>query len=161
MVGALLELFVTAVVFACLLSLGFLAGHYTESRHFRSIRQREEALRHILVFAARTPPPPPECGAPCQTFFVSGSVVVGMDYFKRFAAALRSLVGGRVGSYETLVERARREAILRMKAEAAEQNATGIFNIKFSTATILSGSSRNKGSGCVEVIAYGTAVAPR
>jgi uncharacterized protein YbjQ (UPF0145 family) len=155
--AALFELFITIVVFACLLGLGYFVGHWTESRHFRSIREREGALRHVMVFSAKTPPA--EFG-PCRTFFVSGSVVVGMDYFKRFAASLRNLVGGHVGAYETLIERARREAVLRMKAEAAEAGATSVFNIKFSTATVMTGNSANKGAGCVEVLAYGTALAP-
>ncbi|MFT6733724.1 MAG: hypothetical protein ACJAS9_001914 [Polaribacter sp.] len=38
-----------------------------------------------------------------------------MDYFKRFLAGLRNIFGGRVVTYESLVDRARREAILRMK----------------------------------------------
>jgi uncharacterized protein YbjQ (UPF0145 family) len=50
---------------------------------------------------------------------VSGSVVVSVDYFKRFLAGLRTLVGGRVTSYETLLDRARREAILRCKETRA------------------------------------------
>lgn len=157
MMAALVEAFFALALFLFFLGLGFFVGHWTESRHFRSIRRREEELRHVLVFALRAPPAE---SLPCRTFFVSGSVVVGMDYFKRFAMRLRKLVGGRVRSYETLVERARREAVLRMKAEAVEAGCTGIFNVKFSTATIMSGNATNKGTGCVEVIAYGTAIAP-
>jgi uncharacterized protein YbjQ (UPF0145 family) len=153
----LIGLLFSLMVFLFFLSLGFLAGSWAERRHFRSIRQREEELRNILLFAERTPPP--ELGQ-CKTFFVSGSVVVGMDYFKMFAAKLRNLVGGHVRSYETLLERARREAVLRMKREAADCRATCVFNIKFSTATIMNGSASNKGAGCVEVIAYGTALIP-
>ena len=40
---------------------------------------------------------------------VHGNVVVSVDYFKRFVAALRNLFGGSVTSYETLIDRARRE----------------------------------------------------
>ena len=38
--------------------------------------------------------------------------------FKRFLANLRRLIGGRVKSYESILDRARREALLRMKTEA-------------------------------------------
>ncbi len=155
--SALLELILSVGLFLGLIALGFFAGRWTESRHYRSIRRRERELQRILVFAVRTPP---EAFLPCRSCFVSGSVVVGMDYFKMFAAKLRNLVGGRVGSYETLIDRARREAVLRMKEEAAENNAACILNVKFSTANIYSGDSGNKGFGCVEVIAYGTALVP-
>ena len=153
----ILDLVLTVGLFLFLLALGFFAGEWAERRHYRSIRKREKELRKILVFAVRTPP---ETFLPCRTYFVSGCVVIGMDYFKMFAAMLRNFVGGSVGSYETLLDRARREAVLRMKQEAAEANATCVLNIKFSTANILSGNKSNKGSGCVEVIAYGTALVP-
>lgn len=140
-----------------LLALGFFAGSWAEKRHYASIREREKRLRKLMVFPVRTPP-----GAflPCRTEFVSGSVVIGMDYFKMFAAKLRNLIGGRVSSYETLFDRARREAILRMKEEAHELRASCILNVKFATANIMSGGKDNKGSGCVEVVAYGTALIP-
>lgn len=152
-----IELIVSVGIAVLLLIIGFSAGTIAEKRHYKSIRRREKELRKIMVFALRIPPPEM---CPCRTELVAGSVVVGMDYFKTFLAMLKNIVGGRVGSYETLVDRARREAILRMKTEARELGAKAVFNIKFSTANIMSGTKENKGSGCVEVIAYGTAVIP-
>ena len=154
----LLELILGIGVVVALLIVGFTAGTMAERRHYRSIRSREKQLRKIMLFAVRTPP---DSMLPCRTEFVSGSVVVGMDYFKRYLAMLKNLIGGRVGSYETLIDRARREAVLRMKQEAKELNASCVFNIKFSTANIMSGANDNKGAGCVEVIAYGTAIIPK
>ena len=80
---------------------------------------------------------------------------MSVDYFKRFIAGLRNLIGGRVTSYESLLDRARREAILRMKQEAKDLGANLIFNVKFETASISKG--RNNQIGAVEVYAYGTA----
>ena len=45
--------------------------------------------------------------------------MVSVDYFKRFLAGLRMIFGGRVSSYESLLDRARREALLRMRLQAA------------------------------------------
>ena len=153
-----IELILTVGVVVVLLILGFSAGTIAERRHYKSIRQREQKLRNIMVFALRTPPPEL---SQCRTEFVCGSVVIGMDYFKTFLSMLRNIVGGRVGSYETLLDRARREAVLRMKEEARQLRADAVFNVKFSTANVMSGDKQNKGSGCVEVIAYGTAIIPR
>ena len=59
---------------------------------------------------------------------VTGSVVISVDYFKRFVSFLRDIFGGRVGAYESLIDRARREAILRMKENA--KGADIILNLK-------------------------------
>jgi uncharacterized protein YbjQ (UPF0145 family) len=91
---------------------------------------------------------------------VTGSVVISVDYFKRFVAGLRKLVGGRVTTYETLLDRARREAILRMKERAKDLGAYIVFNVKIETASISKGRKQTVGS--VEVLAYGTAlIAPK
>ena len=93
------------------------------------------------------------------TQLVSGSVVISSDYFKRFIAGLRMLIGGRLNTYESLLDRARREAILRMREEAKALGATQIFNVKLETISI---GGRNPNSvSCLEVLAYGTAVIPR
>ncbi len=138
-----------------LLVVGFTVGTYQERRHFESLREREEALRNLLIIPSRYPPDYNQ--RPYQTDFVCGSVVIAMDYFKIYAGSLKQLFGGRIGFYETLVERARREAILRLKEEARARNAQMIFNVKFSTAGIIKNKTGQPG-GSVEVIAYGTAV---
>ena len=63
-----------------------------------------------------------------------------------------------MNSYESLLERGRREALLRMKEEARRLNATEIFNVKMETASISKGAGNSIGS--VEVYAYGTALIP-
>ena len=141
-------------IFCFLVLVGFFSGSWMEKRHYDSIRRREEALRGILLVPVKRVPP----RTACRTAFVCGSVVIGMDYFKMTLAAFVNILGGRISAYETLVERARREAILRMKEQAAALNGRYIFNVKFSTTNLRG--QQNKQSGCVEVIAYGTALLP-
>jgi uncharacterized protein YbjQ (UPF0145 family) len=86
---------------------------------------------------------------------VSGSVVVSEDYFKRVLSGLYSFIGGRVKSYESLLDRARREAVLRMKAEAKAHQCKAIVNVKFQTFSIPGRSGR---IGAVEILVYGTAL---
>jgi len=143
------------IILIVLLALGYGFGRRSESKHYASIIEREKHLNKIPVIASRIPPH----GNPnYDSQLVTGSVVISIDYFKRFIAGLRNLVGGRVSSYETLVDRARREAILRMKEEAKKLNAEMVFNIKLETASIHKG--RRNGIGSVEVLAYGTALTP-
>ncbi|MEW8260495.1 MAG: YbjQ family protein [Candidatus Thiodiazotropha taylori] len=141
------------IILVTLLALGYGFGSYAESRHYKSIIARENRLRHIPAVTSRFPPMNNNSR---DAELVSGSVVISVDYFKRFIAALRNLVGGRVTSYESLVDRARREAILRMKAQAEQRNADIVFNVKLETSSIHKG--RGNSIGSVEVLAYGTAL---
>lgn len=141
------------LVFLVLLALGYSFGRIAETRHFKSIREREQQLVGVLAFSERLPPP---SASPRRVALVGGNVVISVDYFKQIAAALRSLFGGRVTAFETLLERARREALLRMKQEAADLGAALVVNVKLETASISKG--RKGQIGAVEVYAYGTAL---
>jgi uncharacterized protein YbjQ (UPF0145 family) len=126
------------------------AGRWQERRHFRSIRQREEALRHIVALNTRYVP---EGVAAPGAQLVTGGVVVSSDYFKTFVAGFRAFFGGRFRGYETLLERARREALLRLKAEAQAAGATLVIGVRFQSTTIAGSSTPS-----VEVLAFGTAL---
>lgn len=140
------------IAFAVLVVVGYVAGRVAEARHYRSIRAREQQMSDILLFASRFPP----TFAPLPQALVAGSVVVSADYFKRVVAGLQSIVGGRLKTYETLLDRARREAVLRMKEDARAYGAKLIVNVKFQTFSI---PGRKRGSLVgVELLAYGTAL---
>lgn len=141
------------IVFLVLLALGYGFGRYAESKHYKSIIKREKQLNSIPAIASKIPP---AASRELNSQLVSGSVVISIDYFKRFIAGLRNIFGGRITSYETLLDRARREALLRMKEEAKKLNAELVFNIKLETSSIHKG--RGNSIGSVEVLAYGTAL---
>ncbi|MCW8889067.1 MAG: YbjQ family protein [Sedimenticola sp.] len=140
------------IIFLVLMTLGYLVGQYAEKRHYESIIKREQKLKNLPTIASRFPPP----GKRLDQQLVMGSTVISIDYFKRFIATLRNLFGGRVTSYESLLDRARRESLLRMKEQANELGAEYVFNVKYETASISKG--RNNTIGSVEVLAYGTAL---
>jgi len=140
-------------IFLLLLALGYGFGQYFERRHYTSIREREQEYKDILIIQTKIIPR--AIATNQETFLVNGSVVISVDYFKRFVAGLRNLVGGRVTPYETLLDRARREAILRMKEEAYASGAKIILNVKYEICSIYKGHRNQIGS--VEALAYGTA----
>lgn len=140
------------IIFVTLVVIGYVAGRIAEKRHYRSIRQREKQYADLLVFSNRFPP----LTRPAEQTLVDGSVVISEDYFKAMVAALQGLIGGRLKSYESLLDRARREAVLRMKAKAHAAGASMIINIKFQTFPIPG--SRPKSIRAVELLAYGTAL---
>lgn len=139
-----------------LLIVAFFTGGIAERRHYKSIIRREEALGDLVVVVAKTLPPMEPAPA---TTLVRGNVVISVDYFKRFLARLRMIFGGRIHTYESLMDRARREAILRMQNEARVIGASMIFNMRFETSSISKG--KRDAVGTVEVLAYGTAVIPK
>jgi len=131
---------------------GLLLGPVNERRHYRSMEQREAQYRNILLSNEKHPPA--EWAA--QPFaLVQGSVVVSSDYFKDFMAAFRRLMGGNLKSYGTLLERGRREALLRLKQQAHELGAQRVIGVLFETSAVHQGRA-GKIVSC-EVLAYGTA----
>ena len=125
-------------IFIILMMLGYGFGTWAEKRHYKSIEKRERQYQKLPTIALKHPLPQP--GKVVKTQLASGNVVISVDYFKRFLAALRNIFGGRVSSYESLVDRARREATLRMKESCP--GATQIINVRLETASIQKGKHR-------------------
>ena len=136
-----------------LLVLGYGFGRLAERRHYNSILRREDENHDLIIVVGKTLP---DTEVPPATELVMGSVVVSVDYFKRFVAQLRMIFGGRVHTYESLLDRGRREALLRMQEQAKALGASMIFNTRFETSSVSKGGGNSVGS--VEVLAYGTAV---
>jgi uncharacterized protein YbjQ (UPF0145 family) len=141
------------IIFLSLLALGYGAGSWAERRHYRSIARREQATIDLPAVTLKGADIPAEKIRSAR--LVCGSAVISIDYFKRILAGLRNIFGGQVKSYESLLDRARREALLRMKAMAGD--ATVIVNVRIETAAI-GKQSRRKNIGCLEAMAYGTAL---
>jgi uncharacterized protein YbjQ (UPF0145 family) len=150
--GALVDLGVPLF----LLALGYFAGTLAEQSHYKSIRLRELRLRRMPTTNLRRPPPHWRVE---RAGLVAGSTVVSVDYFKRFLAQLRSFFGGRVRAYESLLDRARRESLLRMKEEAARQGFDAVINVRLESSQIASPLRGDRGTAGVEVLAFGTALA--
>jgi len=137
---------------AVLIFGAYFIGSLIERRHFLRIVKKENELRDILAFAIRRVPKDLALSEPKLVY---GSAVISVDYFKKFAAGLRGIIGGRIGTYESLFERARREAIVRMKDDAKRHGGNIVLNVKLESARIYAGGGRATVS--VEAMAYGTA----
>ena len=137
-----------------LLILGIIFGTLNERRHHQQLRKDEAALAHIDVYTLKSVPQRYEAELEDNAVLVTGSVVIAIDYFKRIASFLRILIGGRLRSYESLVDRARREAIVRMQQEAQALGASAVYNVRIEFSVI---GQQPRMSGA-ELLAYGTAV---
>lgn len=141
------------IIFLSLMALGYIAGSMLEKKHYSSIQEREKELLYLPVTTTKNVPYASSTVRSLE--LVDGSAVISVDYFKRILARLRNIFGGTVKSYESLLDRARREAILRMKEQAPD--AAMIVNVRIETSAIGKYSARRNVS-CLEALAYGTAV---
>jgi uncharacterized protein YbjQ (UPF0145 family) len=140
---------------AILLVVGYFAGTMAEQSHYKSIRVRELRLRRMPTTNLKRPPPHWRVE---KAALVTGSTVISVDYFKRFIAQLRGFIGGRVRSYESLLDRARRESVLRMKEEAAQGGFDAVINVRLESSNVSSPLLGKNGTAGVEIIAFGTAL---
>lgn len=142
--------FIIALIFLVCM---YFVGSYIEKLHYDSIHEREDKLANLPVV---TFDKSYELSNIDKVDLVIGSAVISLDHFKRFLASLQALVGGRMSSYESLVDRARREAVLRM--QEAAPGAEIILNVRIETSSIGSTAQQKQSVGSIEAIAYGTAI---
>ncbi len=133
------------VIFALLFSVGFAFGRRNERQHLAELEQNEQRLAYISVGNLR------KVEFEHHGQLISSNVVISHDYFKYVLASVQNFFGGRLSSYESIVERARREAMVRLKIQAEQLGATHIAAVRLSTTDLGMG-------GMVEVFAYGTAI---
>ncbi len=154
----LLGLVCTAVTVLTPLVLALFVGSWIERRHLQGLAQREALLGSMLVTDVRTFPqhlpgtPPPQ--------MIVGEVVIGCDYFKAFLASWKLLFGGRVGSYQRVVDRARREAVLRVLEQARALGYNAVCNLRIESADV-GGNTQQSRMPMSAVIAFGTAYMAR
>jgi uncharacterized protein YbjQ (UPF0145 family) len=137
-----------------LLVLAYFTGTTLERRHYASIRERELRWRNLPAITFRSIPPG---WTVTECTLLTGSVVISVDYFKRFLSGLRMIFGGRIKAYETLLDRARREALMRLKQKAVERGYHAIINVRLETCRMANARNAESIAG-LEVLAFGTGV---
>ena len=153
-----------ADIIAILLRLGlplafltaiYIIGSALERRHFRSIAERERSLSGFPVTTFETMPEQWRTG---RSGLVSGNVVISLDYFKRIVAGLRALFGGRIKTLEPLLDRGRREAVLRMVEQAKSRGFDAVINVRIDTSRLANARRDGDGTAGVEILAFGTGI---
>ena len=137
-----------------LLLLGFISGRWIDRNHLKRLDLEEARLSSIRLADLKRLPPGMRA---TEGTMVVGQVVIALDYFKVFTGSIRKLFGGEIRGFTLLVERARREAVVRMLKEARAAGATHVWCVRIESSTV-GGSEQGKKPGGVEVLAYGTAL---
>ncbi|WP_310532090.1 heavy metal-binding domain-containing protein [Novosphingobium sp.] len=70
-------------------------------------------------------------GKPVRDYkgIVTGEVIVGANIFRDLFASVRDIVGGRSGSYEDVLARARKQALEEMEAEAKRVGGNAVIGV--------------------------------
>jgi len=133
----------------------WISGSIIERRHMNQLLLLESGSSDILALTIEDLP----SGWQVESSdLVIGNVVISQDYFKRVVAGIKGIFGGNIGVLEPLLERARREALVRMKAEARAHGHDTIINVRLETSPLASSRGDGKGTAGVEVMAFGTAI---
>lgn len=142
---------------AVVLFFGWLVGHLSETKHERSLALREETLKDIETTDMRNPPGFAGAEGPCA--LVSGEAVVASDTFKSWVFGFKNIVGGESKTFTRLFDRARREALLRMKERARELGCNAVCNVRFDSADIggNAAGAKKRGSNMAVALVSGTA----
>lgn len=142
------------IIIAVFLVVTYITGSVIEKNHYKKIKQREIALirKPIVNYGVKEWDSRRKIK---NVELVTGEVVVGVGYFKSFAAALKGLFGGRLTTIESVMDRGRREAILRMREKALGANF--IINARIDTVMLNDLGGKKSDPQCA-IIASGTAI---
>jgi uncharacterized protein YbjQ (UPF0145 family) len=81
---------------------------------------------------------------------VSGSTIQSKNFVSDFGQGIKSIVGGELKSYTSMMEKARNQATQRMVDQAVKMGADAIIGVRYTTSSIM--------AQAAEVLVYGTAV---
>lgn len=140
--GLIFKIILTLILFC----IGWLFGRHIERKHLNELEEKEARLAYIRLDTNKFQT------SELNGQLVSSNVVISHDYFKYIIAQIQNFFGGRLSTYESVVDRARREAVVRLKLEAEQMGAKHIMGLRLSTTEL------GMQGGMVEVFAYGTAI---
>ena len=138
-----------------LLLFAWVVGAWMAARHEADLAQREPAVAHILIHdtgrfdgAVAGPHPP---------VMVIGEVTLGVDHFRGFLGQWKSLFGGQVRSYQMVLDRARREVLMRLLEQTHSLGFNAVANVRIDSVDISGSALTRRKAADVSVLATATA----
>jgi uncharacterized protein YbjQ (UPF0145 family) len=125
-----------------LLVCGLLIGRTVERRHLAQLQAAESARGDFLVTQSKSFPHAAPSDAPPA--LLAAEVVIASDYLKTFLSAWRNLFGGEMRSFSLMVDRAKREALVRLVDQAQAAGYNGLCNVRIDTVDLGGLSSQGK-----------------
>lgn len=141
---------------ALLLAVAWLWGTLGERRHLRRLSERERDYADVLLDDLARLPRTTATGLPPR--LVTAEVVLAANALTTVLASIRRRFGGRIDGYRRLLERARREALVRLVEEARVAGYGAVGNVRVATVEV-GGAGSGGFATRVAVMAIGTAYA--
>jgi len=123
------------IITVILLAIGFTFGGLAERRHNASLDEREQRLREAVMMTQLKSFPLVDVNGK-EPELLTAECVISSDYLKTFFAGIRKIFGGEMRSFQTILERARREVMVQLAEEAQARGFNAICNVRLETAQI-------------------------
>ena len=141
-----MEVVIALCSFVGLLLLGWIVGGTVERQHFAELESGESHYRDMLVTQVKSFP---RCDASAshqglEPKMICAEVVISSDYLKSYLGSWKKFFGGEIRGYQRLLERARREALLRLQQQATEMGYNALCNVRLGTADLAGQGNQQK-----------------
>jgi uncharacterized protein YbjQ (UPF0145 family) len=130
-------------------------GAWMATRHEADLAEREPTVAHLQVHntgrledAVAGPNPPA---------MVASEVTLGVDHFRGFLGQWKNLFGGQVRSYQMVLDRARREVMMRLLEQAHSLGYNAVANVRIDFVDISGSALTRRKAADVSVLATATA----
>ena len=136
------------------------AGRVNERRHLARLTQREAANEGVLITDLRSFPGALQGAAAAQgppPVLLVAETVISSDYFKSFVSTLKRIIGGELRAFESLMMRARREAVAQLAEQARSAGYDAICNVRIEGVDVTGARTQQKAIVVVALQASGTA----
>jgi len=151
----ILILFLIFLLPLLFLLIPVISGHLIGKKHDASLDLRESNMAGIQQTDLKSMDDAlPTTSPPC---LLTSEVTLGIDHFRSFLGSLKRLIGGQVGSYQRVLIRARREAMVRLCEEAHQRGFNAIANLRIEFADISGSATKTNKATMVSILACGTA----
>jgi len=151
----IIQIVVTVILSLTPLFIAIFVGGAMERAHLRSLDEREKEFGFVELTALKRLP----TGTQVQgSALCVGGVVVAPSYWKMLLTQWRAFFGGEMRSMQAELTRGRREALVRLKRNAASLGCDLIVNLRIETGRVgLMGGNKNS-YPTVEILATGTGI---
>jgi uncharacterized protein YbjQ (UPF0145 family) len=137
-----------------LLGFAYFMGNAIARKHEKSLQERHQTVAHIRSTDLKRYVRPQSGGIPPALF--CAEVTLGIDHFRGFLGKLKNIFGGDVKSYQKTLDRARREAILRVIEQVHAAGMNAVANLRVDFVDISGNATRANKASMVTILAYGT-----
>lgn len=155
-----IELIIFLLLFGVPLLIAWIAGLLVTRAHEADLARRFTGLGQVNVHDLKclldADPRARDDHTPPATL-ITAEATLGVDHCRGWFGQLKSLLGGQVASYDRVLDRARREVLMRLRERAVERGYNAIANVRIEFADISGSQAYRRKMAMVSILAAATA----